>query len=67
MTVGRLQQRDNAMPAIGGGPLASADGSLYYGVAGISLVAVAVLLWCGNAKAGWFYNGFRAVTLLWSL
>ena len=51
----------------GGVGLAAVGGSLYYVLAGIALLASAILLWRGNKLGSHIYGALLAVTLLWSL
>ncbi len=44
-----------------------AGGSLYYGLAGITLMITAVLLFAGDVRGAKLYGIFLAVTYLWSL
>ena len=53
---------------VGGGAwLLSLGGSLYYVVAGVVLLVVAVLVWNRHAGALWLYATFFFATLLWSM
>ena len=47
--------------------LAMLGGSWYYVLAGITLLAVAVLTWIAHPAALWLYAAFVAATLAWSL
>lgn len=55
-----------AVPLIMGGAwLISLGGSFYYLLAGLVLVASAVLLWRGRRSGSWLYGGFLLATLFW--
>jgi membrane-bound PQQ-dependent dehydrogenase (glucose/quinate/shikimate family) len=51
----------------GGVRLLAVGGSLYYVLAGIALLASAILLWRGNKLGSHIYGALLAVTLVWSL
>ena len=51
----------------GGVGRAAVGGSRYYVLAGIALLASAILLWRGNKLGSHIYGALLAVTLLWSL
>jgi membrane-bound PQQ-dependent dehydrogenase (glucose/quinate/shikimate family) len=53
--------------AAGGIRLATLGGSLYYVVAGIALIASAVLLWRGERWGAYLYGLLTAGTILWAL
>lgn len=52
---------------VGGIDLLRLSGSPYYAVAGVVLLATAVLLWRGSRAAPWLYAGFLAATWLWAM
>lgn len=56
-----------AVLGAGGVALLSAGGSVYYLLAGISLIITAVLLWKRDARGAAIYGWFLIATLLWSL
>ena len=51
----------------GGARLLAVGGSLYYLLAGIALLASAILLWRGNKLGSRIYGALLVATLLWSL
>ncbi|HJY41104.1 MAG TPA: PQQ-binding-like beta-propeller repeat protein, partial [Steroidobacteraceae bacterium] len=51
----------------GGVRLLAVGGSFYYGLAGLALLASAVLLWRGNKLGSHIYGVLLAATLVWSL
>ena len=51
----------------GGVRLLAVGGSLYYVLAGIALLASAILLWRGNKLGSRIYGALLVATLLWSL
>ena len=51
----------------GGAQLVAVGGSFYYVLAGITLLASAVLLWRGSRRGSHIYGALLATTLLWSL
>ena len=53
--------------AAGGAWLLSLGGSWYYLVAGVGLVATAVLLWRGGLAGIWLYLAVFALTVAWAL
>jgi quinoprotein glucose dehydrogenase len=53
--------------ATGGFLLVELGGSVYYIVAGVAVIASAVLLWCGRRSGAWLYGSFLFGTLIWSL
>ncbi|RED36232.1 quinoprotein glucose dehydrogenase [Rhodopseudomonas thermotolerans] len=56
-----------AVLAVGGVWLAALGGSLYYVVAGIGLLATAILLWMRRAEALYLYGVVVAGTVAWAL
>ncbi len=56
-----------ALLAAGGLWLAELGGSLYYLIAGIGLVASAVMLWRGRLAGAWLYAAVLLGTLAWAL
>lgn len=52
---------------VGGAYLLSLGGSIYYVIAGIALIATAVLLWRGNSVALLVYALLLAGTMIWAL
>jgi quinate dehydrogenase (quinone) len=53
--------------AAGGVRLATLGGSLYYVIAGIALIAAAVLLWRGERAGAYIYGLLTLGTLVWAL
>ncbi|MBU4137091.1 MAG: membrane-bound PQQ-dependent dehydrogenase, glucose/quinate/shikimate family, partial [Alphaproteobacteria bacterium] len=53
--------------AVGGAWLLSLGGSFYYLLAGLGLVASAVMLWRLRLLGAWIYVGVFALTVLWAL
>jgi membrane-bound PQQ-dependent dehydrogenase (glucose/quinate/shikimate family) len=53
--------------AAGGIQLASLGGSLYYVIAGVALIATAVLLWRGQRWGAYLYGLLTAGTIVWAL
>lgn len=51
----------------GGGWLLIVGGSAYYILAGLTLTAVAILLWNGRAAAALLYAGLLVATVLWAV
>ena len=51
----------------GGAMLVSLGGSPYYLVGGIAVALAGFWTWRSDARAGWLYAGFIAVTALWAL
>ncbi len=51
----------------GGARLLAVGGSLYYALAGVALLASAILLWRGERFGSRIYGALLAATLLWSL
>lgn len=51
----------------GGVQLIAVGGSIYYGLAGITLLASAILLWRGDRLGSRIYGALLVATLLWSL
>ena len=56
-----------ALCGLAGGYLATLGGSIYYLVAGVTLIAVAVLLWRGDRRGVTVYWILLAATLAWSV
>jgi len=52
---------------VGGARLLSLGGSLYYLLAGLAIVASAVLLWRGRRESAWIYGAMLAATVVWAL
>lgn len=50
---------------VGGTRLVSLGGSFYYLLAGLALLASAILLWRGRRSGSWLYGGFLVATLVW--
>jgi quinoprotein glucose dehydrogenase len=56
------------LPMVGGGlMLITLDGSPYYVIAGVFVIAAAVLLWRGRRAGAWLYGAFLIGTLAWSV
>ena len=53
--------------AIGGVMLAALGGSPYYLVAGLALVASAVLIWMHRAEGAWLYGSLLLLSVVWAL
>ena len=53
--------------AFGGGKLIAVGGSWYYLVAGVTVIASAVLLWRGRRTGAWLYGLMLLGTLAWAL
>jgi quinoprotein glucose dehydrogenase len=51
----------------GGAQLLSLGGSSWYAVAGIGLLAAAILLWRGSRWGAWLYGALLSFTVAWSL
>lgn len=51
----------------GGVQLVLLGGSPYYLLAGLTVAAVAVLLWRGDARGAWLYGAMLVATLVWAL
>jgi quinate dehydrogenase (quinone) len=51
----------------GGVQLIAVGGSFYFALAGIALLASAILLWRGNKLGSYIYGALLAATLVWSL
>lgn len=51
----------------GGLWLATLGGSLYYAIAGIAIIASALLLWKGRRSGAWLYGAMLVGTLVWAL
>lgn len=51
----------------GGAMLVSLGGSPYYLVGGIAVALAGLWTWRGDARGGWLYAGFIAVTALWAM
>ena len=50
----------------GGLSLAMLGGSLYYLIAGIAIIAAAILLWRRDSRGAWLYGAILLATWLWS-
>jgi quinoprotein glucose dehydrogenase len=53
--------------AVWGGKLASLGGSLYYVLAGVAVLATALLAFRRDARAAWVYAGLTVATIVWAL
>ena len=56
-----------AVLVVGGVQLISLGGSFYYAVAGVALIASAVLLWLGRRWGAWLYGLLTLATVIWGL
>lgn len=52
---------------VGGAQLATLGGSLYYLIAGVTLIACGVLLWRANRRGAYLYAVLTFGTILWAL
>ena len=53
--------------AAGGVTLVTLGGSFYYAIAGLAVVASAILLWRGRLLGAWLYAAMLLGTLAWAL
>ena len=53
--------------AAGGARLASLGGSWYYLIAGVTLIASAILLWRGHRWGAYLYGLLTLATVIWAL
>ena len=56
----------SALLLVGGVELARLGGSLYYLIAGLTLLAAGILVWRGNARGAIVYAIFLLVTIVWA-